>query len=226
MKVRFFVTGMGRSGTKWLANLLHWSDPTVAVHHEPIGSDRAAHVGIFYGNTDAKEYFVKRLKLMEKLEDPDLDYAEVNSYLRYCVPELIEFFKVPVIGIVRDGRYVVRSLMANKVFQIENYPRIQPSQKMTPFESCCWYWADTYRRINMTGIPVYRLEDQIDSYLNFRGFCTRISASPNKTLWWSLKGHKINKTDGLESVLGWEDRQRKDFERMAGDVQKAYGYSL
>ena len=34
---RFFITGHGRSGTLWLARLLNRCDPSVNVHHEPLG---------------------------------------------------------------------------------------------------------------------------------------------------------------------------------------------
>lgn len=39
---------------------------------------------------------------------PEDSYAEVNSYQRYFVPSLQEFFGVAVAAIVRDGKYVVR----------------------------------------------------------------------------------------------------------------------
>ena len=98
MDVRFFVTGHGRSGTQWLARLLN-QDPTVNVHHEPVAQFDARHVaGLYDGTADVGKFFRQRKKKMERVWErhPDKGYAEVNSYLRYCVPELREEYSIDV----------------------------------------------------------------------------------------------------------------------------------
>jgi len=107
--LRFVVTGMGRSGTLWLARLLD-ADPTVRVHHEPINSDADRYVEAYYGRLDPLAWMEKRKAAMHRIwqRAPEQDYAEVNSYLRYEVATLYHL-GVPVFVLVRDGRYVVRS---------------------------------------------------------------------------------------------------------------------
>jgi hypothetical protein len=171
MNIRFIVTGHGRSGTLWLAKALN-QDASVACHHEPLAQFDARHyANVYDGTMDAAKFVRLRRKRMELVAErhPERDYAEVNSYLRYCVPALrAEFPGVPIVAVVRDGRYVVRSMLARGCYQRENYPPIQPPIPLDAFDACAWYWAETYRRLIEDGVLVFRLEDLNATYKQFR----------------------------------------------------------
>lgn len=225
--IRFLVTAMGRSGTLWLAQLLN-QDATVACHHEPLAQyDSRNYAKVYSSEMDADAVIAKRILRMDKLQQRHRDrgYAEVNSYLRYYVPALRKALPtVPIAGLVRDGRLVVRSLMARGCYQREGYPPIAPPMPMAgPFASCCWYWADTYNRLLDTGIPIVQLEALNGCYNTFDMFCKYLRVSITLEQWQKLAGKPRN-VDVGNVPLDWDDEQRDTFDAIAGDVWRALGY--
>lgn len=222
--IRFFVTGHGRSGTLWLANLLN-TDPTVQVHHEPINADRGYSARIYKGLANSMKYLVDRQHTMSEIEasHPNQDYAEVNSYLRYCVPEMLTVWSdIPVAVLVRDGRYTVRSLFVGECYSISNYPRIRPPEVMTPFESCCWYWADAYRRIFNIPVPIYKLEDLNSDWGKFESLCEFLNVKVSSEDWVNFSRFKMNVM--ITTPLKWDNEKMETFDLLAGDVQSRLGY--
>jgi len=228
MDIRFFIVSQGRSGSQWLARVLN-RDPGILVHHEPLAQfDAARYAKVYYGKLDALDYVQSRRLRMEAIwqRHPDKGQAEVNSYLRYVVPELRYEFDVPVLGLVRDGRYVVRSLMARGCYQKENYPPIASAQEMTPFEACCWYWASAYRLLERQQVPLYYLEKLNSDYDYFRELCQAAGATVRERDWLRFAGVRLNTSGTEEGPPVWDYKQWETFERLAGDVQKALGYPL
>lgn len=92
----FLISGMGRSGTKWLSEILNRSEKWT-VGHEPRGAYDIVTFG--WGNNLPKD-------IVEPFQKPY--YGEVNSYLRYWLPY------IPGIGkrgmLVRNIRDVITSV--------------------------------------------------------------------------------------------------------------------
>jgi hypothetical protein len=154
------------------------------------------------------------------------DYAEVNSYLRYCIPALrVEFPGVPIAAVVRDGRYVVRSMLARGCYQREGYPPIQPPLPLDLFDACAWYWAETYRRLVEDGVLIFRLEDLNAEYREFQALCKMLGAEVTSEQWTRFAGKPQNVDVGQEP-LEWDTEQRETFEMLAGDVQSFFGYEV
>ncbi len=228
MNLRFFITGHGRSGTMWLARVLN-CDPTVNVHHEPLAQfDAGRYHKVYAGKMDALDYVKARIPRMQSIwqRHSGKGYAEVNSYLRYTVPELRHVFGVPVLGIVRDGRCVVRSLMARGCYQREGYPPIQPREAMTAFEACCWYWATTYRLLERQEVPMYYLEKLNGDYGYFCKLCHALELTVRHEDWLRHAGRRANVGVAEEDAPVWDEVEREAFERLAGDVQRGLGYPL
>ena len=219
MEVAFFVTGHGRSGTLWLAKLLN-CDSTIAVHHEPIQSDKNEYARIHSGQ-DATEYLLRRKEQMRKIWErtPWKKYAEVNSYLRYCVPELESVFQCPVVTIIRDGKYVVRSMMARGCYQKPGYPLIEMPGN-TPFEKCCAYWADTYERLQGSSWIFY-LEFLNQSYAYVQVLERLLDISIPKAIWQRFANKPENVGVG-DKAWDWTTEQEETFKRIAGDVYGRY----
>lgn len=59
MKGAFFVTGQGRSGTMWLAQVLNKA-LGVRGHHEPIQADVHVYVLIYRGELSGRYYLTDR----------------------------------------------------------------------------------------------------------------------------------------------------------------------
>jgi hypothetical protein len=228
LNIRFIVTGHGRSGTMWLARLLN-ADGTVNVHHEPLGNyDAANYWRVRAGLLDGVEFIRERKPLMEKIWEcePQQDYAEVNSYLRYCVPALREAFGTHIAAIIRDGRYVVRSMMARGVYQRPGYPPIEtPEDIVDPFAKCCWYWADTYRILLDGDVPIFCLEHLNNDYGCFSSMCDRLGITVEKSIWEKYVQRRINSTTDYEEPLHWSTERKQTFNAMAGHVfSRFYAY--
>lgn len=215
MRPRFLVTGMGRSGTSWLAEILNLDDE-VRVHHEPLGMDRDAGFNALKGQLDVHLFMQRREIAMRKIQDKDQGrraYAEVNSHLRYMAPEFREYFGCPVFGLVRDGRECIRSLINQQVFMLPNYPPIQ-APPASYFGKVCWYWAEAYQRLIDQGIFCYRLDRLNQSYAYFSSLCNQIGVQITKQQWAQMAGQRINAATYHETPVWDED----EFLRVAGDV--------
>ena len=223
MNVRYFVTGQGRSGTKWLATVLD-CDPSVRVRHEALRQwDARVYRHIWTGKLDAVEYLESRRKKMEEIAVAE-DHAEVNSYLRYCVPGLRQVFGVPVVGLVRDGRYVVRSMLARGVF-VKKSPLPKP-QEYDAFTACCWYWADTYQRFDQQDVLTFRLEDVSQDFDAFQKLRGAIGANVSRHDWRKFRDKVIHAGRSAGKPLDWTAEQKTTFRNVAGDVQERFGYPL
>ena len=98
----FLITGMGRSGTQFIANTLSKSKMCTVTHEH--SND---HVYLRPNADIPLKRFVE-------------NYGEVNSQLRYVAPELAKQ-GVKVVLLTRDPRYILRSYMQGRNWGIENF---------------------------------------------------------------------------------------------------------
>lgn len=224
---RFFISGACRSGTLWLRTLLN-RDPRIEVYHE-MRADLRAYGPIYYGEMDPLAYLAERESPMLKrcTEHPGLGYAEVNCHIRYFLPAFAEKYGVPVAGLVRDGRFVVRSYIARGNFvKPRRQPTVRPPRQMSTFESCCWYWADCYRRMRNQGIEMFRLEDLNESYEEFSRLCEYVGAEVSRADWSEFAGKRVHVGVKDSRPPQWDRREQAVFDWMAGDVQREFGYDV
>jgi len=112
----FFITGMGRSGSFFLADLLN--SPGVAVYHET-HTDYKALVDAYWNPANAIEYIdgMRSRVIASRILAAKCEvYGEVNGLLRFHVNALRRFENATILHLVRDGRLVVRSGMNRKAF--------------------------------------------------------------------------------------------------------------
>ncbi len=155
------------------------------------------------------------------------------------MPELRREFGVPVVAIVRDGRYVVRSLMARGCYQREGYPPIEADHiqgvegrarldwdTVSAFAKCCWYWATTYRLLERQNVPLYYLEKLNADYDYFEGLCDVLGLTVQQGDWQQHAGKRTNVSVEDEGPPVWGAAQWAQFGALAGDVQRRLGYPL
>lgn len=232
-KIKFVVTGQGRSGTLWLARLLN-RDPNIIVHHEPgfvLGRNVYAN---FFRGIDPIDYLIKRRKkILRYVEEVQkgIPFAEVNGYLRYCVPGLRKIFRVPIVAIIRDGRYVVRSMLHGGTYSHPGYPPVAAIAKpwcelwpsMDAFSRTCWYWADTYRRLLKQNVPYFYLERLNKDWEYVIELCEQLGVQLDEQEWRTkFAGHRVNIGVQTTELPDWDLTQRKQFEEFAGDIQEHF----
>jgi hypothetical protein len=217
----------------------------VKVFHEACRKqDAQASTLAYEGELDTTPYLTKRLDCMEGalkragVKDKSL-YAEVNSYLRYIPNSLERYFNVPVFGLIRDGRYVVRSMLRRGIYRVEDRIPILPKpntkasnawSNMTATEKCSWYWAETYRILMEDGIEIYKLEDLNKSKYELLELLDRVGISYGRAhatrTFKNWKDKRVNKSFKVTTPPPWGPSRQKAFSVWAGDVQSEFGYPI
>ncbi len=245
-----FVTGMGRSGTTFLAHLLR-DIPGVEAHHEYIG-DKGFPVLSRYVQSDA--YAVPYLERSKAALDSSLragtTFVDVNSYLRHSVPALKRVFDgCTVYHQVRDPRAVIPSIYLRRGDSLVHAlpataEDIQWLLDADKFEQVCWTWADTTRRLLKQDTELLQFERLISDYDYLkRRLLTPMNLNLSKADWLAKKDVRVNKTrsrlfrylyaklknknfikDQLPPYSEWPDSRKRIFERVCGEVRHQVGY--
>ncbi|EFK11585.1 conserved hypothetical protein [delta proteobacterium NaphS2] len=191
----FFILGMGRSGTAFLASLLSKANHAL-VYHEPEPEDRL-YFGLRYaGHFDAvvDNYLKRRFQKILPKDKSIQHYGEVNSYLRYEVDWLRDKFDPAIIHVVRDGRDFVSSAYPRVAYTVNDKKMtIVPKsgdayaekwQNMSRFEKLCWYWMHTNEFLASKTDKRVQFEKLIGDYEYFeKNLLNQIGLYISKNLW-------------------------------------------
>lgn len=237
----FFVLGMGRSGTTFLAHLLNKSDGATVVN-EPLRDDFRAHQQAFRDPSSAFDYIRKiRLKdIHDRIKETQCEvYGEVNSTLRRHAEALQEVLPNAVlVHLVRDGRDVVRSMLAHGTMsffdpntrKIQEVGKERPSvewSKMDRFERLCWYWTVENRFLRQAISHRVKFEHLINDYAYFReNLLDPLGLELPRESWASEINQPKNKTKNhvLPHWSEWGRDRRESFVRICGDEMERSGY--
>lgn len=109
-----FITGVGRSGTHFLAELLNQSQNLNALHLDDVGNS-AGDSFLMYTkwnklNMDFQPFFSSRDYLVGKALEENKIFVESNPYLAFSLADLSQYYpKAKFIIVVREPRKVVLS---------------------------------------------------------------------------------------------------------------------
>jgi hypothetical protein len=228
----FFVTGIGRSGSSHLADLLNRASG-VHVAHEPFRDDfnylPIARCG--RSTRVIRGYLENRRSRIEAELASDVTvYGEVNSLLRYFLPELSEVFEEPLVALlVRNGRDFVRSAYVRTVYTEHTlHAHIVPEDDdpwaerwsgFSRFERLCWYWDHTNGLLLDRALPVIRLEEEARDLGKFRAMLLNpLGLSLQEEVFLALRDRKRNTTAGYLAGLR---REKRWWTRRRSQVQTA-----
>jgi len=237
----FFILGLGRSGTKFLADLLN-QDQMSIVFHEPIQDDFealvTAHKSYIKAVDYIKNYRIKKMYSFVKDKDV-LTYAEVNSLLRYHVLALkVLFPKAKILHLVRDGRDVVRSFMP-RYHYTENatgHHSLQPKRGdllfekwhgLSRFEKICWQWADSNTRLINEVNRLIIFERLISDYSYFqKNIESYLGLNIGRDKWLKaiLIPKNITKAHTMPPWHQWDRSLMLSFTKICGEVMQKLGY--
>ena len=251
-----FVTGMGRSGTRFLSHLLS-SVPGVTVRHEYIPCQKGVTpreyviASWFLGSTYAVPYLRRKRDEIERSFSTEW-FVDVDAGLRHSVPALKEVFPEAVIlHLVRDPRKVVRSIYTRRVdWSIHQIPRTREAVEWwlnaDKLEQICRDWAVTTEHLLEEGLPVVCLEDLV---ADFNCVEDRLLApcgfTLSRSVWDDVRNTRVNKTRGklvrylyaklkgksyvretLPPFEDWTDDQKDVLNTLCGLAAEKCGYDL
>lgn len=237
----FFMLGMGRSGSMFLAKCLNKYTDAIVYHEHR--RDRDACVQAYWSEEAARRYLRYRglvIRYRTKFRNVPV-YGEVNSYLRYHVDALRLAWNPVIFHLVRDGRDVVRSIMNRKAYtsaDSKHTGRITPKEgdfmlagweSRDRFEKVCWYWADTNRHLLDKGATLVRFEDAKGSFEYFRQrLLDPLRLEMEEAIWRREKDRprNVNLSYSFPAWEDWNEGQRLTFERVCGPVMRDMGYEI
>jgi len=239
----FFILGMGRSGTTFLANFLNRAEG-VHVFHEPAFEDFNAHVRAFYTPEIAERYIQNFRKKEIYLRMHHVDsgiYGEVNSSLRRHAGAIKRNFpEATILHLVRDGRDVVRSLMSRRMMTIKDpfSIRIHPKKsdpwserwkKMDRFSRICWFWQVENSYLRSIIGKVIHFEKVLSSYDYFyTEVLEPCHINIEKKDWENAVASPRNATKnfGMSTWDSWTQEQKKIFRELCGEEMVKCGYEF
>jgi hypothetical protein len=244
-----FITGMGRSGTKFVASLLNECAGLHAAH-ESIGHREFWLLSWYLpGAVYARPFLRQAREALEARAAAPL-YVDVNGMLQHCVPELRDAFgEAPVFHLVRDPRKVVRSIYIRRN---DADTHIVPKEggalarwlREDKLYQVCWNWADVTGRLLAQDTRLVRFEDVVSDYgLLRRQLLEPLGAELPESRWRRAVQRRVNATrppwirraysflrgkpyvnDYLPPFEAWTPQQQQVLLSVCGEAMRRCGY--
>lgn len=218
------ITGMGRSGTKWLSIFL-------GVPHEPRSDDGSLFLDAWNGH-DVSNRVERIINCMSD------DWIEVNSNMRSVIYDLLNN-DVRVIFITKDPYYLIPSLHNCGVFEDNQY-HLKPNEnmiiykkwnKMTRVEKLCWYYSFTYSTFfslcgESNNAYIFKFEDLISSKEYMKKFCSLLGLDFFDDRWEYFVSEKINSTPVDKKLFRWDSDSLNVLNKSCSNVMRICGYPI
>lgn len=246
-----FITGMGRSGTTFLASLLKQLN-NAHVGHEMIGQREFWLLSWYLSETAYSAEYLHRTRVKIEASVQKEYYIDVSPYLQYATDDLQKTFQpVEIFHLVRHPKEVIRSLYTRRnEKEIHLLPKdktdIQRWLDAGRFEQICWNWKHAVENLLSKEITIIRFEDLISSYAYLNEKLLRpFGLTLTEEDWSNAKNNKVNKTHGtiyrflyarikgkafqpeeLPEYSLWPDPLKKTFLAYCGPAMKQLGYTV
>jgi hypothetical protein len=237
------VTGMPRSGSTFLANLLAEAPGTTARHEHFV--DRHFTALSFYRPDHPA--LAARLAAERGALEAGLPgvarFIDVNPWLRYGLDAAAAALgDPPVVHLARDGRKVVQSWWITKAYtRREKTVPFVPDDPATlalwegwdRFERICWLWRETVRRLTDRGLPLLILEKAVADYGHLHERLLAPHGIPlDAERWDRFRSRRFNISRfklkdlirGRPVRMAWGAEEERRFSAICGETMATLGY--
>jgi hypothetical protein len=247
----FFISGMGRSGTQWLAALMRES-PNAFIQHEwwqfrygALVPQHRAYVGLPRGAVLIDWTYQRLLDTKQAMDQAIRQgytvYGECGNKTRYMIPELAATFEADcVMQLIRDGRDVVRSFYSRRTYTGNDlHDPIEPGpsdpyylqwDRMDRFEKLCWLWQFTVHMMDNEPVRgALHFESLLESYGYFRQYvCEPCGLEIDKATWMRYTETRVDKSHmsfRLPHWRDWDEQRTVLFWNICGNMMQRFGYT-
>jgi hypothetical protein len=237
------ITGMGRSGSTFLADLLDQSGAQEA-RHEHFADRTFLHLSYYVPDHPFLHQELRRQRhALEARLPPAAKLVDVNPWLRYGTEAVREVLgRTPCFQLVRDGRKVVSSMYRHKSYtpQEKSLPLLPDEPEAlaawhgwSRFERLCWLWQRSVRRLLEQQVPTVRLEALLDDYDYLARHLLEPAGLTLDRAVWERRRHRprnrgrprlANLLRGRAAELRWSDQHERRFAAICGETMAAVGY--
>ena len=251
--MRFIIiTGSGRSGTTFLANLLNHAQDVEARHqffggrtamNAAFSRDTLRTISYYQPNHPMLEMTLRQQAERAVAEFPKLQaFVDVNPFLSYALDTVRRTLDdVLCFQLVRNGREVVRSQYNSKKYIARGWGLpVVPSDPTTMerwgaysrFEKVCWLWNETVSRLLEQGVRSINLESIISDYRYLRSHLLEPSGiNLDADVWHDLKKVRLHGSAfrlkrlvrGRPVKLTWTPKHEAQFMAICGETMRTLG---
>lgn len=245
-----FITGMGRSGTKFLASVLSHSGQA-KTFHERIGNREFWLLSWYLAHENYSIPYLEKIR--SDLEDKYRGglFIDVNSGLQNATDALRQVFpKAKIFHLVRDPRKVVPSIYNRRSERrVHLVPKTREAYEKwmaySKLEQVCWNWNDNTERLLKLDCELLLFEKLISDFDYFRSALLEKAGinDIDESTWNAVRNSKVNSTkpkwyrylyshlkkkDFVSEHLGpfeqWSRDQQQALTEICGDTMRKLGY--
>lgn len=240
------VTGMGRTGQTFLANLLDHAE-NVEARNEYFGDKNYMALSYYRPTHPFLEMRLRQQRKQLQVGFPeDQIFVDTNQWLRYSLDSVRRTLDGALcFQLVRNVRDVVRSYYITKIYTVwerdmpvipNNPSTLKSWEGFTRFEKLCWYWNDPVCRLLQEGVPLLHLERIVSDYNYLREHLLQpCGFRLGLDVWHALKDkktpHSRSRLKTFKKVLRgqpvelkWTPEHEERFMAICGETMRALGY--
>ncbi len=238
----FFGLSTFRSGSTFLTDMLTQELKEAQIEHEPNVNDYWSYTKVLFSEQHALDYLQEyRCKdILHRFNFEHLQvYGELNPFLvlhsaalQKLLPNAIYFH------LLRDGRSVVRSLMAREILgdkdpllkvirPPQNDPYYGQWDTMSRFEKVCWKWQYENQILRQNIDNKIHFEQLINSYDYFKNHLLdllNIEISEERWAYHIAQPKHATPRYNIGHWKDWSNTQKKQFEKICGTEMELCGY--
>lgn len=240
------VTGVSRSGSTFMGDLLSRADNALA-RHEHIGGRDFYCVSAYAPDHPFIVHDIDRGLSSLKAEAQATGRAvavDVNSNLGLAVATVRAVSpQTRIFHLVRDGRAVIASQWRRKMYT--RYAKgvdVRPSdleslaafEGYDRFEKLCWQWSHIVTTLLDQGVPLIRLEEIVGDYDRLEeAFLLPAGVELLRSVWEERRHARVNESRlkwrdllrGRPTRLDWTKAREARFQDLCGRAMARLGYA-
>ncbi|HUV39125.1 MAG TPA: sulfotransferase [Planctomycetota bacterium] len=230
----FFVLGLPRSGTTWLAKFFAGMNPEVLINHEAVKMDFYFDKIAAFAPWAAREYILggraEHIAMRQRARPRFKRYGEITPRCRYISGALRDAYPdATFVHLVRDPRKAVVSMLNYGYYSTTGRPHRRQAPdagRWSDVRRACWGWAYGHHRLRRDIPEFVRIEDLLSDFAAVENLGRILRLDCSREAWEKQRQRKVNASRNFRTppFEEWPPSWRREMEETLGDEAIRYGY--